>query len=213
VGVIGSGRRSQRVIAAGDHAAAAPVGSWAVTAHSATVVDLVGRCDLAAMWAMAGWRPGGVSPLLRSTRPTCCRVLDRSSDHCGPRLCRHDLQYLLRVPRNQVQTQCEIIHGRLAGKLLVPPLPRLTRREDRPEQHVQPAPCDARVADSVRGVSALRSLIACAFRCCEDTAEQCGAVSRTRGALASQFGQSDGRSYSAIARIRVNGPHSLQRNS
>jgi hypothetical protein len=35
--------------------------------------------------------------------------------------------------------QLEIIQGRLVGKLLVPPLPRLSSREDRPEQHEQPA--------------------------------------------------------------------------
>jgi hypothetical protein len=111
------------------------------------------------------------------------------------------------------RTQCEIIHGRLAGKLFAPSLPRLTRREDRPEQHVHPAPCAPRDEDSVRGLSALRSLIACALRVWAETAEQRGAVNRTRGELASQCGQSDGSSYSAIARICVNGPHLLQRYS
>jgi hypothetical protein len=80
-------------------------------------------------------------------------------------------------------------------------------------QQLQPAPCELRDEERVRGASALRSLIAWAIRFCGEMAEQRGAVNRTRGALASQFGQTDGSSYSDIARIRVNGPHSLQRYS
>jgi hypothetical protein len=95
----------------------------------------------------------------------------------------------------------------------VPPLPRLRSPEDRPEQHEQPAPCEPFIDDSVRGESALRSLVAWAIRVCADTVEQCGAVRITRGALASHFGQSDGNSYFDIDRIRVNGPQSLQRYS
>jgi hypothetical protein len=89
----------------------------------------------------------------------------------------------------------------------------LRSREDRPEQHEQPAPWESRIDDSVRGESALRSLVACAIRVCADKVEQCGAVRMTRGALASQFGQSDGSSYSDIDRIRVKGPQSLHRYS
>jgi hypothetical protein len=42
--------------------------------------------------------------------------------------------------RDGTKPQCEIIHGRLPGKLLAPFLPRLVRRMDLPVQQVQPAP-------------------------------------------------------------------------
>ena len=35
-------------------------------------------------------------------------------------------------------SQCEIIHGRLPGKLFAPFLPRAVKREARPEQYEQP---------------------------------------------------------------------------
>jgi hypothetical protein len=109
--------------------------------------------------------------------------------------------------------QWEIIQGRLAGKLFVPPLPRLVSRKDWPAQQEQPAPWASRNDDSVRGESALRSLAAWASRVCADTVEKCGAVRMTRGALAKQVGQTDGSSYCDIARIRVKGPHLPQRYS
>jgi hypothetical protein len=122
--------------------------------------------------------------------------------------------YAMPIPiKRHPSYQWEIIQGRLVGKLLVPPLPRLRSREERPKQHEQPAPWVSRIEDSVRGEAALRSLVAWAIRVCADTVEQCGAVRITRGALASHFGQSDGSSYSDIDRIRVNGPQSLQRYS
>src|SRR5258705_4018748 len=60
--------------------------------------------------------------------------------------------------------QCEIIQGRLPGKLLAAFLPRLLRRMDLPEQQEQPAPWLAFICDSACGAWALRSLVACAKR-------------------------------------------------
>ena len=102
--------------------------------------------------------------------------------------------------------QWEIIHGRLLGKLFDPVFPLLTGRDMRPEQQAQLPPWEPCSEDSVRGVLALRSLTACAVRDCADTVEQYGAVRMARGAAAAQRGHSDGSSYSAIGRIRVNGP-------
>jgi hypothetical protein len=56
--------------------------------------------------------------------------------------------------------QCEIIQGRLAGKLLEPSLLRLAMRDDFPEQQAHPAPCEDLSDESERGAWALRSLAA-----------------------------------------------------
>jgi hypothetical protein len=66
---------------------------------------------------------------------------------------------------------------------------------------------------SVRGAWALRSLVAWASRVAAGIVEQWGAVRITRGALESHAGQSEGKSHSAIGRMAVKGPHSLQRYS
>ena len=100
------------------------------------------------------------------------------------------------------------------GKLFDPPFPRLTIRDGRLEQHEHPAPWAPPLSeDNVWGALALFSFVACASRVCADSEEQCGAVSMTRGARDPQSGHLDGNSYSAIARICVNGPQSLQRYS
>ncbi len=87
------------------------------------------------------------------------------------------------------------------------PLPRLAARENRlVVQHEQLPPW----ASDDRA-SALRSLAACASRVCGEAVEQYGAVSMTRGALASHSGQSAGSSYSDIDRISLNGPQPSHR--
>jgi hypothetical protein len=58
-------------------------------------------------------------------------------------------------------------------------------------------------------LSMMLSYFAPSWRCAGDMVRQPGAVRRTRGECAPHSGQSDGRSHSAIARIRVNGPHLL----
>jgi hypothetical protein len=99
------------------------------------------------------------------------------------------------------------------GKVFDPPFPRPTSRDERPEQQAQPALWEAFRDDSVRGACALRSLVAWASRDFADKVERCGAVKITRGAAAPHFEHSDGSSHSAIGRIRVNGPQSLQQYS
>jgi len=74
-----------------------------------------------------------------------------------------------------------------------------------PVQHEQPPPWD----DPSRGPVA--SLAEKPFD--DDPPDRRGAVSMTRGELAVQDGQFDGRSDSAIGRMSVNGPQSLQRYS
>jgi len=61
------------------------------------------------------------------------------------------------------------------------------------------------------GAWALRSLVAGALRLSERMQKNAGAVRITRVASLSHCGQSCGRSYSAIGRMSVNGPQSLQR--
>ena len=66
--------------------------------------------------------------------------------------------------RTALYFQCDIIQGRLVGKLLLPSLLRRVRRDDLPEQQEQPAPWPLpRLAD-VAGACALRSLVAWASR-------------------------------------------------
>jgi hypothetical protein len=103
--------------------------------------------------------------------------------------------------------QCDSIQGRLDGKLFAAPLRR--NLEFDVEQHPQPAPCVSFRDDRARGALALRSFAAWARRDCDDMSRHCGAVSKTRGARARHSGQSDGKSYSDIGRILVNGPQLL----
>lgn len=110
-------------------------------------------------------------------------------------------------------SQCEIIQGRLAGKLFEPSLPRLVIRDDFPEQQAHPAPWEVLDEASARGACALRSLVAWASRLAVGIVEKYGAVRITRGELAPHAGQSEGLSHSAIGRIVVKGPQSLQRYS
>jgi hypothetical protein len=103
-----------------------------------------------------------------------------------------------------------IIHGRAVGKLLAPLLVFFTRREGLVEQQPQPAPCEALYSPTVLGALALRSLVACAFRRSAGMQKKFGALKIVRGDELSHFGQSCGASHSAIGRISVNGPQSLQ---
>ena len=81
------------------------------------------------------------------------------------------------------------------------------------EQQPQPGPCEALYSPSVFGALALRSLVACAFRLSDGMQKNAGAVRITRGDSIVQRGQSCGSSHSAIGRMSVNGPQSLQRYS
>jgi hypothetical protein len=103
-----------------------------------------------------------------------------------------------------------IIQGRAVGKLFAPPLVFFTRRDGLPEQQPQPAPCEALYSPSVFGALALRSLVACAFRRSAGMQKKFGALKIARGEELSHFGQSCGASHSAIGRMSVNGPQSLQ---
>jgi hypothetical protein len=85
-----------------------------------------------------------------------------------------------------------------------------TRREGLPEQHPQPGPCEALYSPTVLGALALRSLVACAFLLSAGMQEKFGAFKIARGHEFSHFGQSCGASHSAIGRMSVNGPQSLQ---
>lgn len=118
------------------------------------------------------------------------------------RCCDHNLLMSRKV-------QCEIIQGRLVGKLLAPFLPRAVNLEGRLEQHAQPVGCAALYSASALGACALRSLVACARRRSGDIVAQYGAVSSTRGASILQPGHCSGSSHSAIGRMAVNGPQSL----
>ena len=73
-------------------------------------------------------------------------------------------------------------------------------------QHEHPPPWEDLSRDP-----ALPSLAVKAWRLADDIDNSWGAVSMTRGALALQDGQFDGRSHSAMARMSVKGPHSPQR--
>jgi hypothetical protein len=116
------------------------------------------------------------------------------------------------------RTQCEIIQGRLVGKLFEPSFPRLVKRENfllPPEQQLHPLPCrsacSALNSADVRGACAFFSFAAWATRRSEDRPEKCGAVRMTLCAELPQSGQSCGRSYSAIGRMSVKGPQLAQR--
>src|SRR3981189_280970 len=107
-----------------------------------------------------------------------------------------------------------LTHGRAVGKLLAPLLVCLIRREGLVvEQQPQPGPCDALYSPTVLGALALRSLVAWALRRSEGMQKKFGAVRITRGASIAHCGQSCGASHSAIGRMSVNGPQSLQRYS
>jgi hypothetical protein len=106
-----------------------------------------------------------------------------------------------------------IIHGRAVGKLFAPLLVRLIGREGLVEQQPQPGPCEALYSATVLGAFAERSLVAWALRLSEGMQKKFGAVRITRGEELSHCGQSCGASHSAIGRMSVNGPQSLQRYS
>jgi hypothetical protein len=107
-------------------------------------------------------------------------------------------------------SQWLIIHGRAVGKLFAPLLVFFTVREGLPEQQTQPGACGA-LSPNVLGALALRSLVAWAFRLSKGMQLKFGAVSMARGEELTHFGQLCGTSHSAIGRIWVNGPQSLQR--
>ena len=112
------------------------------------------------------------------------------------------------------RSQWLIIHGRAVGKLFAPERVCLTNRDGfLPEQQPQPAPCAALYSAELFGAWRLRSLVAWALRLSDGMQKNAGAVSMTRGASTAQPGQSCGASHSAIGRISVNGPQSLQRYS
>jgi hypothetical protein len=106
-----------------------------------------------------------------------------------------------------------IIHGLAVGKLFAPFLACLTSREGLVEQQPQPGPCDALYSATVLGAAAERSLVAWALRLSDDMQEKFGAVKITRGDSLRHCGQSCGASHSAIGRISVKEPQSLQRYS
>jgi len=97
------------------------------------------------------------------------------------------------------------------GKLFAPPLVFFTKREGLPEQQPQPGPCEALYSPSVFGAFALRSLVARALRLSDGIQKKFGALKMARGDELSHFGQLCGASHSAIGRVSVNGPQSLQR--
>jgi len=66
---------------------------------------------------------------------------------------------------------------------------------------------------TVLGALELRSLVAWALRLSAGMQKKFGAVRITRGDSPSHRGQSCGASHSAIGRMSVNGPQSLQRYS
>jgi hypothetical protein len=86
-----------------------------------------------------------------------------------------------------------------------------TGREGFPEQQPQPGPCEALYSRSVFGALALRSLVAWALRRSAGMQKKFGALKMARGEEVAHFGQSRGSSHSAIGRMSVNGPQSLQR--
>src|ERR1700704_161998 len=107
-----------------------------------------------------------------------------------------------------------IIQGRAVGKLLAPLRVCFTSRAGfLLEQQPQPGPCEALYSADVIGALELRSLVAAALRLSEGMQKNAGAVRITRGDSVSQLGQSCGSSHSAIGRMSLNGPQSLQRYS
>jgi hypothetical protein len=116
-------------------------------------------------------------------------------------------------PTAERSHQWLIIHGRALGKLLAPLLVFFTSRDGLLEQHPQAGPCDALYSPIVLGALAERSLVAWALRLSDGMQKKFGAVKITRGDSLSHFGQSCGASHSAIGRMSVNGPQSLQRYS
>jgi len=110
-----------------------------------------------------------------------------------------------------VRHQWLIIQGRAVGKLFEPVLVCLTRREGLVEQQPQPGACDALYSPSVLGALALRSLVACALRLSAGMQKKFGALKMARGEEFAHFGQLCGASHSAIGRMSVKGPQSLQR--
>jgi hypothetical protein len=109
-------------------------------------------------------------------------------------------------PQGAITRQCEIIHGRLVGKLFDPSGRRSVFDPTLlpPEQHPQPGPCvDARL-----GLSALRSLVSNAWRRSELMPARRGALIRTRGAVCAQTGQEHGAAKFASDAKDVKGPQS-----
>jgi hypothetical protein len=117
---------------------------------------------------------------------------------------------MARVRKFPVFSQWLIIHGRAVGKLFAPLLVFFTGREGLPEQQQQPGACEALNSPSVLGALALRSLVAWALRLSEGMQKKFGAVSMARGEGLAHFGQLCGASHSAIGRMSVKGPQSLQ---
>jgi hypothetical protein len=106
--------------------------------------------------------------------------------------------------------QCEIIHGRLEGKLFEPSGRWSVLRDffDPPPQHPQLGPCELRF-----GVSAERSLVSWARRTAPETPDTWGTVSITRGADAPQSGHAQGSAKRLIGCISSKTPHVLQEYS
>src|SRR5439155_22122642 len=113
-----------------------------------------------------------------------------------------------------IRPQWLIIQGRAVGKPLAPLFVFVISRAGfLPEQQPQPGPCEALYSPDVFGAWRLCSLVAWALRLSDGMHKNFGAVRMTRGDSSSQRGQSCGRSHSAIGRMSVNGPQSLQRYS
>jgi hypothetical protein len=120
----------------------------------------------------------------------------------------------LSLPSPGITHQWLIIHGRAVGKLLAPLLVCFTSRDGfLVEQQPQPGPWEALYSASAFGALELRSLVAYAFRLSDGMHKNFGAVRMTRRDSVSHCGQSCGRSHSAIGRMSVNGPQSLQKYS
>ena len=104
------------------------------------------------------------------------------------------------------RSQCEIIQGRLFGKLFDPSglyIVPVFLRLDPPPQQPQPGPCE-----DFFGLFALRSLVACALRRALSITESFGAVRRTRGAGCAQSGQLHGSLNLDIGIKAAKGPQS-----
>src|SRR5262245_58421866 len=115
-----------------------------------------------------------------------------------------------------IAPQWLIIQGRAVGKPLAPLRVLVISRAGfflPVEQQPQPGPCAALYSATVFGTCALRSLVAIAFRLSDGMQKNAGAVRITRGDSDSHCGQSCGSSHSAMGRMSVNGPQSLQRYS
>ncbi len=134
----------------------------------------------------------------------------RGSLDAGSKFC-FCARNIIKISANR--DQWLIIHGRAVGKLLPPLLVFFTSREGLVEQQPQPGPCEALYSPTVLGALAERSLVAWALRLSLGMQKKFGAVRITRGASPVHCGQSCGASHSAIGRMSVNGPQSLQRYS